>query len=747
MLRAGNQQGKTYAGAAEAAIHATGRYPKDWDGRRWDKGTAGWACGVSNEIVRDTTQRLLLGPVGERGTGLIPKRDIVDATPARGIPDLVDTIVVRHISGGTSRIRLKSYEQGREKFQADTIDWFWADEEPDLEIYTEMLSRTNATNGIGWMTMTPLLGMSKTVMRFLMEPSPDRADINMTIDDAEHIPPEQRKRIIDSYPAHEREARINGTPILGSGRIFPVAEETIQFDAMAVPDHWKVLGALDFGWDHPTAAIKLAWDVDADCVYITHAYRASEQTPIIHAAALRPWGDNLPWAWPHDGYQHDKGSGHELANQYRDQKLAMIDIHAQFEDDRKNGTEASLMDMLDRMQTGRLKVARHLTEWFEEFRLYHRKDGKVVKERDDLQCLHPETEVITDKGVFPIATLIGKQGKILSTDGKWQRYKNCRMTRQNADLVEVTFNSGQTLLCTPEHKLLSNGGEWICAVDSFGMVCHDALWKKSNTKELFTGSIVHSLMAIMSAPVRDICTALSMKITMGRYQKVMSSTIEMAIKPITTLLISKRWICANILLCTKKAINAGQQQLLRLLRNGAKPLLENGFAMKWACETSTLCASTAGLNANAAQNNLQCRTQERTGFAPTHASQSGAGVLGLMMSSANVHSAQSHSSSENTHQLGIAQKAVQESNGYLPQKEGSTLSVLRVRSVTQRSDVYCLEVPDRNAFALANGAIVHNCATRYGLMMLRYAVPAKPVAKKAWRGHSGAGGGQGWMGA
>lgn len=42
------------------------------------------------------------------------------------------------------------------------------------------------------------------------------------------------------------------------------------------------------------------------------------------------------------------------------------------------------MDMLDRMQTGRLKVFAGLSDWFEEFRLYHRKDGKVVKERDDL---------------------------------------------------------------------------------------------------------------------------------------------------------------------------------------------------------------------------------------------------------------------------------------------------------------------------------------------------------------------------
>ncbi len=42
------------------------------------------------------------------------------------------------------------------------------------------------------------------------------------------------------------------------------------------------------------------------------------------------------------------------------------------------------MDMLDRMQTGRLKVAKHLQDWWEEFRLYHREDGKVVKEGDDL---------------------------------------------------------------------------------------------------------------------------------------------------------------------------------------------------------------------------------------------------------------------------------------------------------------------------------------------------------------------------
>ena len=48
--------------------------------------------------------------------------------------------------------------------------------------------------------------------------------------------------------------------------------------------------------------------------------------------------------------------------------------------------EAGLMAILDRMRTGKLKVFKEYLVWWEEFRLYHRKDGKVVKEGDDLLC-------------------------------------------------------------------------------------------------------------------------------------------------------------------------------------------------------------------------------------------------------------------------------------------------------------------------------------------------------------------------
>lgn len=207
----------------------------------------------------------------------------------------------------------------------------------------------------------------------------------MTIDDAEHYTPEQRAAIVAAYPAHEREAREKGIPVLGSGRIFPIEESLISMDATELPAHFLRIGAMDFGWDHPFAAVKGVWDRDDDVVYIVRTFRAREQTPLLHAGSLRQWGDWLPWAWPHDGYQHDKGSGEELAQQYRKHGLNMLPENAKYPDG-SIGVEAGLMDMLDRMQTGRLKIFAHLSDWWEEFRLYHREDGKVVKERDDLMA-------------------------------------------------------------------------------------------------------------------------------------------------------------------------------------------------------------------------------------------------------------------------------------------------------------------------------------------------------------------------
>lgn len=392
LLMAGNQLGKTVAGSFEAAMHLTGKYPDWWDGVRFEQPTAGWAGSITAQGTRDTVQRLLLGKPGEWGTGAIPHECLAGIKRASGgTPDCVDTITVRHVSGGLSRLTFKTYDQGRLRWQGETLNFVWFDEEPPLDIYIEGLTRTNATGGITWLTFTPLLGMSDVVRRFLIEKQAGTKVTVMTIEDAEHYTPEQRKAIVAAYPAHEREARAMGIPTLGSGRIFPVPEELLREMPVTLPGHWPRLAGIDFGWDHPTAVVWGSWDRDTDTVHLYDCYRVKEATPVIHAATIKGKGAWIPVAWPHDGLQHDKGSGEALAQQYRSLGVAMLPdkaTHPPAQGEKEgtggNGVEAGLMDMLDRMQTGRLKVAKHLEDWWEEFRLYHREDGKVVKEGDDL---------------------------------------------------------------------------------------------------------------------------------------------------------------------------------------------------------------------------------------------------------------------------------------------------------------------------------------------------------------------------
>ena len=393
LLMAASQVGKTWAAAFETAYHLTGKYPEWWQGARFELSIVGWAASNSGQATRDTVQRLLLGRPGEWGTGTIPKADIVKISRASGsVPDLVETILVRHVTGSVSTLTVKSYDQGRLRWQGESLNIVWFDEEPPPDVYSEGKTRVVASHGITYLTFTPLLGVSEVVRRFLVEKAEGTHITHMGIEDALHFTDTERALIIRSYPEHEREARAHGIPVLGSGRVFPVTEESIQETAIALPVPWPRLCGLDIGYDHPTAAAWLAWDREADIVHVYDCYRVRLGTPVIHAAAIRARGAWIPVAWPHDALQHDKGgSCEQIAQQYRVLGVTMLADKATHppRPNEKEGTgdygvEAGLMDMLDRMQTGRLKVAKHLADWWEEFRLYHRKDGKLVKVGEDL---------------------------------------------------------------------------------------------------------------------------------------------------------------------------------------------------------------------------------------------------------------------------------------------------------------------------------------------------------------------------
>lgn len=75
----------------------------------------------------------------------------------------------------------------------------------------------------------------------------------------------------------------------------------------------------------------LAHDRDADTSHVYGANRKAEAAPVIHAAAIKARGAWIdPCSLAHDGLQHDKGSGVQLAEQYRKQGVAMLGERATF---------------------------------------------------------------------------------------------------------------------------------------------------------------------------------------------------------------------------------------------------------------------------------------------------------------------------------------------------------------------------------------------------------------------------------
>jgi phage terminase large subunit-like protein len=393
LLMAGNQLGKTMSAGAQTAIWTTGQYPDWWVGRRYNRATNWWVGSPTGQTMREGPQRILLGEIGEWGTGMIPGRSIIDIRKAtHGSSDQVESILVRHEpTGKISRLLLKTYDQGRIRWQGATIDGVWFDEEPPEDIYNEGRTRTVVLDGFVFLTFTPLLGMTEVVTRYLKEQPPGSIVIRMGIADAKHFSPERQAEIIAGYPEHEREARAQGEPILGSGRVFPVDAAELEESPIQIPDYWPRIGGLDIGWDHPTAVVWLAWDRDVDIVHVYDTYKLKEQTPLVHAAIIKKRGPWIPIAWPHDGHQHDKGSGKMIAQQYRNEGVLMLPTHATHkpEKGKKEGTggyslEAGVSEMLIRMQTGRWRVSSLCQDWFNEYKMYYRKDGQIVKKGDDL---------------------------------------------------------------------------------------------------------------------------------------------------------------------------------------------------------------------------------------------------------------------------------------------------------------------------------------------------------------------------
>jgi phage terminase large subunit-like protein len=404
----------------EVAIHATGRYPDWWKGHRFTRPISVLVGGLTNESVRDICQKELCGePTDPKqfGMGSIPLDCLKNDKRKAGVPDALDSVQVKHISGGFSKISFRAYEQGAKKHMGSRIDLGWLDEEPPEDIWAQYLRGTFSTKGILFITFTPEEGVTKVVYGFMNDLKPGQALIRATWDDAPHMSHERREQLLMAIPAHQREMRTKGIPLMGSGLVYAVPENEIVCEPIEIPSYWPRICAMDPGIGHDFAAVWLAWDRERDVVYVTDCYSKSGEKVSEHVSQLNRRGNWIPVMWPHDALQRQPKSGEPLAEEYRQEGANMW--HEEFsnppspgveEGKGGNSVEYGIEHILHRMQTGRFKVFKSLTQWLEEWRMYHRDDGKIVKQFDDLMdatryaCLslrHATTQTLKIKRAQP----------------------------------------------------------------------------------------------------------------------------------------------------------------------------------------------------------------------------------------------------------------------------------------------------------------------------------------------------------
>jgi hypothetical protein len=158
--------------------------------------------------------------------------------------------------------------------------------------------------------------------------------------------------------------------------IYPIPDQEIVIPDRSIPDHWPRAYALDIRWN-TVAVISGARDPESDVIYLDAEYYADAE-PSMHAAAVGSRNKRIPGFMDPTANGRTKADGDRLMQQYRKHGLMLQGIDSPL--------ESGILEVSQRMSTGRLKVFASLSRFLEERRSCRCDERNlVVRERDNLQ--------------------------------------------------------------------------------------------------------------------------------------------------------------------------------------------------------------------------------------------------------------------------------------------------------------------------------------------------------------------------
>ena len=293
----GNRSGKTECGAVESIWLARGNHPY----RTNKKDVFGWVVSLSTKVQKEVAQDKILKYLDKSYI-----EEIIMNTGKKNSPEfgVIDTIVIKNVFGGLSRISFKSCEEGREKFQGTSLDFVWFDEEPPEDIYNECKMRVLDKCGDIFGTMTPLKGQTYIYDQIYLnsQNDPEVYCIFMEWADNPYLSNDELNRLTASMSQEELTARRYGKFLSNNkSAVYKEFDPNIHIiEPFEIPPEYHDQISIDPGLNNPLSAHFYACDYDGNIYVIAEHFEAGK-TVDYHAQKIKEIAKNLNWKHRKDG--------------------------------------------------------------------------------------------------------------------------------------------------------------------------------------------------------------------------------------------------------------------------------------------------------------------------------------------------------------------------------------------------------------------------------------------------------------